>query len=332
MNLLSKTTNAVPDGLAYFVDQIPEQSDFLAEVISGLSQSPKSIPPKFFYDETGSYLFNKICETPEYYVTRTEIALLNNNGTEISALIGTASNVMEYGCGSSLKINALLSALHEPAEYLAIDISHEHLIQTAKSVAKTFPAVKVGALCADFMEIVDLPKEFGVTGKAPLLFFPGSTIGNQTPGEAGQFLGRVRNLLGANGSILIGVDLKKDKNILNRAYDDAEGFTAAFNLNLLKRMKNELKAEVDVGSFYHLAFFNEQQSRVEMHLVSKRAQTITLEGSTFEFLPDETIHTENSYKYSLKEFSKIAENNGFTVRKTWTDQNKLFSIQYLVSV
>ena len=158
MSLLSQTTASMSDGLAYFFDQMPEQSDFLAEVISGLSQSPKSIPPKFFYDEAGSYLFNKICETPEYYVTRTEISLLNNNATEISALIGAASNVIEYGCGSSLKINALLSALHEPAEYLAIDISREYLIQTAKSVAKTFPTVKVGALCADFMEIMDLPE------------------------------------------------------------------------------------------------------------------------------------------------------------------------------
>ena len=332
MMSFNKTNDNNSEILAYFVDQEPKQADFLSDVIVGLSGSPKSIPPKFFYDETGSNLFDKICETPEYYVTRTEIELLTRFGNEIANLVGSARNVIEYGCGSSIKIKTLLKALIEPAEYLAIDISREILLQTAETIAIEFPKLKVGALCADFMENFKLPDQFGRNGGANLVFFPGSTIGNLMPNEVGSFLKRLSQVIGVKGGILIGVDLKKDIQILNQAYNDAQGYTAAFNLNLLHRMRSELHANVDIASFHHLAFFNEKLGRIEMHLISDKPQTINLERLSFEIMQEETIHTENSYKYSLEEFSSLASDNGFCVLKSWTDQHNLFSIQYLEAI
>ena len=329
---ISNTHDKSFESLAYFIDQKPKKANFLAEVKAGLSQSPKAISPKFFYDERGSHLFNKICETPEYYLTRTEVQLLNQFGNELANLVGPARNVIEFGCGSSIKIETLLRVLDKPAKYLAIDISRESLLQTAKKVAIDFPSIKVGALCADFLNKFEMPEQVGGSAGGPLVFFPGSTIGNLTPNDAGKFLKWLRNLIGVNGSILLGVDLKKEKIILNEAYNDTQGFTAAFNLNLLHRMKNELNAEIDIASFRHLAFFNEEKSRIEMHLISERSQTIVLEGSAFPIKREETIHTENSYKYSLEDFAHLASNNGYLILKSWTDKRNLFSIQYLVPV
>jgi dimethylhistidine N-methyltransferase len=204
------------------------------------------------------------------------------------------------------------------------------LLQTANKVAADFPSVKVGALCADFLGKFEMPEQVGGSNGGQLVFFPGSTIGNLTPLDAGKFLGQVRNLIGENGSILIGVDLRKDKIILNEAYNDVAGYTAAFNLNILHRIKNELNAEIDIASFRHLAFFNEEKSRIEMHLMSERFQTIVLDGSTFKIEKEETIHTENSYKYSLEDFAHLASDSGYLVFKSWIDKNNLFSIQYLV--
>ena len=212
MNTSSADHQETADGVAYFIDQKPAPADFLAEVLEGLARLPKSIPPKFFYDETGSSLFNKICETPEYYVTRTEVALMNTIGPEIAALAGPSRAVIEYGCGSSLKINALLTALESPSEYLAIDISKEHLLQTAADIAAGHSSVKVGALCTDFSGDLVLPEALGGSSRR-LAFFPGSTIGNQTPSDAQIFLQNVRQVVGEDGSLLIGVDLEKDKSI-----------------------------------------------------------------------------------------------------------------------
>ena len=317
-----------PNGVAYFIDKKPAPADFMAEVLAGLSKSPKSVPPKFFYDEAGSDLFNKICETPEYYVTRTEVALLETYSAEISRRAGPSRAVIEYGCGSSLKINTLLDGLTSPAEYLAIDISKEHLLQTATDIAEAHPAIKVGAICADFSRDLDLPETVG-DGSRRLAFFPGSTIGNQTPEEAVQFLQIVRTAVGHDGSLLIGVDLEKDSSILTPAYNDDDGHTAAFNLNLLHRIRSELGGNLDCSQFRHDAFFNESLHRVEMHLVSECDQDILVGGQTFHFANRETIHTESSYKYTVDRFSELAVSAGFRVTETWIDPDSLFSIHYL---
>ena len=332
MSSLATKQKNTSKGIDYFVDQMPKPTDFLEEVVAGLSKCQKAIPPKFFYDAIGSHLFDKICETPEYYVTRTEIALLNKIGGEISEVAGASKIVVEFGCGSSLKIGALLTALEEPAEYLAIDISREHLLRTATDIANDFPQIRVGALCADFSVSLQLPEQVGGEGKGRLAFFPGSTIGNQTPKDAKNFLYQVRGMVGAAGALLIGVDLKKDKSIIDAAYNDAAGYTAAFNLNLLHRMKNELGAEVEIDAFRHRAFYNTQQGRVEMHLVSSKDQVILVNGMEFEFSMKDTIHTENSYKYTLEEFADLAIGSGFKVLKVWKDAKDLFSVQYLEAI
>ncbi len=315
--------------IAYFVDLQPEVEDFLSAVIEGFSCAQKFLPPKFFYDAYGSQVFDRICATPEYYVTRTEIALMKKIGTELGELAGPAAVVVEYGCGSSLKIRALLEALIDPAEYLAIDISKDHLINTVGEIADDYPNLRVGAICADFSTTLDWPEEADQTGGRRLAYFPGSTIGNQTPEEAQQFLTRVRQLIGEDGSLLIGVDLKKDAGILNRAYNDADGHTADFNLNLLRRMNNELGASIDLTSFDHQAFYHEEKSRIEMHLVNKFDQVVKIDGTEFSFVAGETIHTENSYKYSVSEFTSLAEGCGFKAVRAWTDDGNLFSIHYL---
>ncbi len=315
------------DGVAYFDDRKPKAVDFLAEVLEGLAKSPKCIPPKFFYDDAGSHLFNAICETEEYYVTRTETALMAEIAPEIAALAGPGRVVVEYGCGSSLKIDILLNLLDSPAEFLGIDISGEHLRQTVIEIARDHPEVRVGGLCADFSGGLELPNEVG-EGRL-LAFFPGSTIGNQTPAEAEEFLHDVRATVGDDGEMLIGVDLRKSPDILNPAYNDAAGYTAEFNLNLLHRMVNELGADLEIESFRHKAFFNEVESRIEMHLESLKAQTIAVGGQSFDFAEGEKIHTENSYKYSVEDFGALAGRAGFDVRKTWTDRDQLFSVHYL---
>ena len=319
------------EGIGYFVDLQPETEDFLATVLDGLSQQQKSIPPKFFYDAKGSKIFDQICEAPEYYVTRTEIALMNEIAGEINELVEPGSIVVEYGCGSSLKIRALLSALPDPAEYLAIDISKSHLIATVKEIAADYPKLRVGAICADFSDALNWPAEANAERDQRLAFFPGSTIGNQTPEEALQFLERVRHLVGDNGNLLIGVDLKKDTDVLNRAYNDAAGYTADFNLNLLRRIKDELGGELDISSFEHDAFYNEDLSRIEMHLVSRLEQSIGIGGQQFDLLKGESIHTENSYKYSIDEFIELAGTAGFNSLKVWTDADNYFSIHYMAA-
>jgi dimethylhistidine N-methyltransferase len=320
------------EGIDYFVDLQPETEDFLATVLSGLSQTQKAIPPKFFYDAKGSHIFDQICETPEYYVTRTEIALLVNIQAEIDALVKPDSVIVEYGCGSSLKIRALLSALSSAAGYVAIDISKSHLIATAIEIATEYPDIRVGAICADFAAELEWPEQAGLAQKGRLAFFPGSTIGNQTPQEAVQLLERVRHMVGDEGNLLIGVDLKKDFDLLNSAYNDAAGHTADFNLNLLHRMKNELNADLDISAFAHNAFYNEELSRMEMHLVSKVPHSIKIDGQTFNFKKGESIHTENSYKYSKVEFGNLARKAGFDIVESWCDENDLFSIHYMKSI
>ena len=320
--------NSTQSSLAYFLDLEPEVEDFRAAVIDGLSENPKWIPPKFFYDAPGSKLFDQICELEEYYVTRTELAIMRQFGSQIGERIGPRARIIEYGCGSSLKIRALLDALIEPSSYVAIDISREHLRATAEEIAVDYPALEVGGVCADFTAKLDLPDDASGGGRV-VGFFPGSTIGNQTPDEARAFLQGVRAEVGDSGGLLIGVDLEKDVEILNAAYDDRAGVTAAFNINLLHRMKRELGAVLNVDGFEHVALFNADKKRVEMHLRATSPQTIILDGNSFSFAEGETIHTENSHKYSLDNFAALAEQTGFAVVAAWTDPDELFSVQFL---
>jgi len=306
-------------------DYEPKEEDFLGAVISGLSRPEKSLPSKFFYDEAGSQLFDEICLLEEYYPTRTELQILNLFQNEISAQIGSDCHLVEFGSGSSIKVRALLNALETPLGYVPIDISREHLLKAAKAFSAQFPDISVSAICADYTA------EFALTSISKgryVGFFPGSTIGNFTPHEATVFLRLIKNKL-KGGGLLIGVDLVKNPEILNAAYDDALGVTAAFNKNLLARCNRELRAEFDLTTFDHRAFFNESLSRIEMHLVSNRDQLVRVGDHVLSFSSGEGIHTENSYKYTIKSFQNLASAAGFKPIQCWADPQGLFSIHYL---
>jgi len=315
--------------LAFFEDCEPAVDDFRAAVLDGLARTPKGLPPKFFYDDAGAALFEAITETEEYYITRTEIALLRRIADDIAALVGPGSVVVEPGSGASIKIRTLLDHLVEPAGYVAIDISRGHLLDSVRRIAHTYPALAVGAICADFMQAFDLPPDARTLGRRRLGFFPGSTIGNFAPDSAVGMLTRFRDLIGPGGGLVIGVDLKKDARILNAAYNDAAGITADFNLNLLRRINRELGGDIDLCGFEHIAFYNEAEGRVEMHLKSRRRQTVHVAGRAFGFDEGETIHTENSYKYDRSEFAALAARAGFDAVTAWADDRGLFSIHYL---
>ncbi|MEL7029146.1 MAG: L-histidine N(alpha)-methyltransferase, partial [Pseudomonadota bacterium] len=295
------------------------------------SQDRKRLAPKYFYDEQGSALFEQICETEEYYVTRTELAMLDDFDRRASAMIGEGRGVVEYGGGSTDKAERLLGALSAPQEYIGIDISKEHLINAAKGLAGKRPDLSVGAVCADFTQPLDIPEVVGEEPPRRLGFFPGSTIGNLDRAEARQFLAQARETLTPGGALLVGVDLKKDEAALNAAYNDRDGVTAEFNLNILRRMKRELGADVDVDGFDHLAFFNADDGRIEMHLKANKSQSIGVAGREFQFEKGETIHTENSYKYGLEEFRQVAKDARYDEVFSWTDREELFSLHLLQS-
>ncbi|HBB36228.1 MAG TPA: L-histidine N(alpha)-methyltransferase [Cyanobacteria bacterium UBA8803] len=307
----------------------PKLSSFREEILQGLAQSQKAIAPKFFYDKRGSELFDQICELEEYYPTRTEIHLLKTYCGEIAELVGPQGLLIEYGSGSSYKVRILLDTLQHPVGYMPIDISFEHMLQASAELAQSYPNLDVMAVCADYTQPLQLPSY----GKKPvgkkLIFFPGSTIGNLDPIEALHLLKQSASLLETGDGMLVGVDLKKDPAILHAAYNDALGVTAAFNLNLLLRINNDLEANFDLVNFRHWAFYNQDESRIEMHLLSLKDQTVMVEKTPFNFREGETIHTENSYKYSVEEFEAIANQAGFQAAKVWTDANHLFSIHYL---
>lgn len=308
-----------------FHDYEPDEQDFLGAVVGGLSTTQKSLPAKFFYDEAGSQLFDQICELDEYYPTRTELLILDQFKDEMAMRCGDNCHLVELGSGSSIKIRTLMNALKNPLGYIPIDISREHLVQSANSFSTLFPDVPVAAICADYTAEFELPV---IENGQYVGFYPGSTIGNFTPDEAIVFLKRVKNKL-KGGGFLIGVDLVKDTEVLNAAYDDAKGVTAAFNLNLLARCNRELEANFDLSAFAHRAFFNTDDSRIEMHLVSTSEQQVKIAAHTFRFAKDETIHTENSYKYSIESFRDLASRAGFKPVQVWTDPKDLFSVHYL---
>ena len=310
-----------------FYDYHPEPSDFFSEVIAGLISEPKVIPPKFFYDEKGSKLFEDICETAEYYPTRAEQQILQDNAEEIASIIGHQCLLVEPGSGNCEKVRFLLDSLR-PQAYVPMDISRDHLRKAAHSLSEDYPWLDVHAACIDFTQPIDL--SFCPPQYQRIAFFPGSSIGNFEPHAAIDFMAHVAESIGAGGGMLIGVDLKKDKAILDAAYNDGDGVTAAFNLNLLERINKELDANFDIEHFEHHAFYNPDHGRIEMHLRSKVDQTVQIDDQEVSIAKDETIHTENSYKYTLREFRSLAQQAGFEPVNCWTDPDGLFSVHYFI--
>ena len=307
-------------------DSASDRSLFLREALAGLTGTPKSLPSKYFYDRRGSELFDQITRLPEYYPTRTETAILRDNLDAVAAEIGEAAALIEYGSGSSQKTRLLLDRLAPAlAAYVPIDISAAYLADVAEDLRAAYPGLTVLPVAADYSAHIPLPALPEGTRRR-VVFFPGSTIGNFTPGEAEAFLGRVAALVGPGGGLVIGTDLRKDRETLEAAYDDAAGVTAAFNQNLLHRLQRELGAELDLDGFRHRAVWNEEAGRVEMHLESVRAQSIRLGGAEIAFAEGETIHTENSYKYAPGAFDQLAASAGFSLADAWTDAESRFRV------
>jgi dimethylhistidine N-methyltransferase len=306
----------------------PDEDDFRTTVHSCLRRKPRAIPPKYFYDARGSELFDLICTTPEYYPTRTETGILDQFGAKMAQLIGTSCALIELGSGSSTKTPLLLRHLADDAVYVPIDICEPHLLQSTRRLKTMFPEIHMQPVCADYTRLPGLVLDYD-EDRRRVIFFPGSTIGNYAPDEAVQLLRHAAQLSGRDGALLIGVDCKKSPDVLNTAYNDASGYTAAFNLNLLARMRSELGAQLDPESFVHFAYYNAALGRIEMHLVSQRKQCIRLENETFHFDKGESIHTENSYKYTAQEFQKLALEAGWYPKMLWADRGGLFNVHYL---
>ena len=302
---------------------------FLRDVIHGLRRPQKEIPCKYFYDERGSALFDEICELDEYYPTRTELAILDVHAPEMAAALGADCELIEFGSGSGLKTRLLLNQLTEPRAYLPIDIADEALERSAEELADRFPGLAILPVHADFTGPLLIP-ETGDPGARRVVYFPGSTIGNFSPGAAMGLLSTIAWLVGNGGGLLIGLDLEKDESIIWPAYNDRRGITAAFNLNLLERINRELDADFDLSEFGHRADYVRAKERVEMHLVSQKAQVVRVAGMEFGFSQGESIHTECSYKYSLDHFGHLTSQAGFTLAQQWLDPQGYFAVQYLV--
>jgi dimethylhistidine N-methyltransferase len=310
------------------VEETADREEFRRAVLDGLSVRPRAIPAKYLYDARGSALFDEICELPEYYLTRTETEILKQRAAEIGRRAGPGCALIEFGSGSSVKSRLLIDALPKLALYAPIDISREHLDATAAQLRRDYPKLKVEPVCADFMGPVPPIESKG----RRLGFFPGSTIGNLTPKEATAFLRNVRALVGDNGALVLGADLKKDPQRLHDAYNDSAGVTAAFTLNLLRRMNRELPATFDLSAFAHEAFYDEVEGRIEIYVRSLEPQTVTVAGQRFEFAAGERVHTEYSYKYDTADLAAMADAGGFRLAETWTDPERLFAVAYLESI
>ena len=302
--------------------------DFARAVLTGLSQPRKAVPCRFFYDARGSELFERITHLPEYYLTRAETAILRAHASEIASRVPAGAAMIEFGSGSSLKTELLLDRLPLLAAYVPIDISPSALAVAEARLARRRPELRIVSLLGDFTEIISLPSELEDVAKVG--FFPGSTIGNFAPDEARVLLGKMGEALGREGRLVIGVDLDKDRDILLKAYDDAAGITAAFNLNLLARANRELNARFDLSSFVHRAVYDEEAGRIEMHLESRIGQKVSVLGRVFEFAAGERIHTENSHKYTVAGFQSLAAAAGWRPAQVWTDPDSLFSVHALV--
>lgn len=310
-------------------DFSPSAARFLEEALEGLSKPRKTLPSKYFYDERGSQLFEEICRLDEYYPTRTELAILRARVDEMAEVIGPQALIVEYGSGASIKTRLLLDALHDPVAYVPVEISKEFLEQTAEAINADYPSLEVLPVCADYTAAFDLP-EPSKPALRDVAYFPGSTLGNFEPAQAKRFLSQVAHMCGKGGALLIGLDLRKDPRILEAAYNDSEGVTAAFNLNILARMNRELRTDFDLKKFEHRAIWNEEKSRIEMHLWSTEEQTVLVGDEPIHFREGESICTEYSHKFSIEGFRETAEACGFSVERVWTDADDLFSVQYLV--
>ncbi len=316
---------------AQLLDLQTDNSALLEESIAGLKASPRHLPCKYFYDAKGARLFEQICELPEYYPTRTEIGILKRFLPDMCRLIGPRARIVEYGSGEGLKIRLLLDALQTPAAYTAIDISREQLQLAASQLSGDYPGVDIQPVCADYSSELNLPQPHQGFERT-VVFFPGSTIGNFAPEEAVAMMRRFATLARQGqqpGGLLIGVDLKKSRQRIEAAYNDGLGLTAKFNLNLLRRLNREVGANFQLDHWQHRAFWNERRGAIEMHLVSQREQVVRINGDTFAFTAGDSVHTENSFKYTQEEFIALAAQAGFRSVEVWTDDESLFSVHYL---
>jgi dimethylhistidine N-methyltransferase len=303
-------------------------SAFAADVIGGLSQQPKRLSPKYFYDVAGSELFEQITLLPEYYPTRTELSILRDRGGAISAVVPDGAALVEFGAGATTKARLLLNQCALGA-YVPVDISGDFLNGQADALRRDFPGLGVYPVTADFTAPFALPE--AIAGMPKVGFFPGSTLGNFEPHEASAFLRSARDILGRGALMVIGVDLEKDERVLYDAYNDAAGVTARFNLNVLVRINRELGGNFDLSAFTHRAIYNRDRHRIEMHLIARKAQSVRVLGRNFSFRAGESIHTESSYKYSLQRFAALARGSGWTPRESWTDAASMFSVHALVA-
>jgi len=318
--------NHEPGRLAV-LDLEPAKSDFLSETIAGLSRRPPTLPCKYFYDERGAALFQKICDLPEYYITRTETAILRLHAHEMAQCIGPRSELIGLGTGAGTKTRILLEELEAPAVYIPIDISNQQLRQSTALFRRLFPGLEILPVCTDYLEPFDLPAPERNAARK-VVYFPGSTIGNFEPEEAIKFLRRIVDLCEKNGALLIGVDLQKDRHVLERAYNDHAGVTAQFNVNLLVRANRELGADFNPSRWRHYAFYNSGEGRIEIYLISEADQTVHIAGRVFHFRPGEKIITEFSYKHTPEGFTALARAAGFEFVRMWTDDARLFGVFY----
>jgi dimethylhistidine N-methyltransferase len=321
--------NSTAGGVAV-LDLEPASSEFLAEALAGLTSNPATLPSKFFYDEHGSDLFLKICELPEYYITRTERAILREFAGEMAESIGANAELVGFGTGAGMKTRMLLECLTNPIAYVPVDISKQRLIDSAEALQRAMPQLEVLPVCADYLQPLRLP----TPSRQPdhvAVYFPGSTIGNLEPETARDFLVRVCALCGNSGGLIIGVDLQKDRQVLETAYNDSAGVTAQFNLNLLVRANRELGADFDLSCWKHRAVYNEQAGRIEMHLIACSEQHVHLGGQTFVFRDGDKIITEFSYKHTVEGFVRLAESAGFKMSRIWTDPKHYFAVFHFVT-
>ncbi len=305
----------------------PATSDLLSDVIAGLSSEPRALPCKYFYDERGAALFQKICELPEYYITRTEIDILDRHRGEIASQLGPNIELIGLGTGAGTKTRILIEAIERPAAYIPVDISEKQLRKSTARFHKIFPNLEILPVCADYLQPVVLPSPRHKAARN-VVYFPGSTIGNFEPNEALEFLRRIANVSGQGGGLLIGVDLQKDRNVIEAAYNDKAGVTAQFNLNLLRHINRETGANFELNRWQHRAIYNSEAGRIEMYLISEIDQTVRIQDKQFHFCAGEKILTEHSYKHTPEGFISLAGQAGFDFVKLWTDDARLFGVFY----
>jgi dimethylhistidine N-methyltransferase len=304
-----------------------QQAEFLLDLKHGLTRQHKSISPKYFYDAAGSALFDQICDLPEYYPTRTELTILQKHAREIAVHLGPHAEILEFGAGSMQKVRILLDAMDRPARYIPIDISGEHMQEAASKMARAYPELQVEPLVADYTQDLVLPPDMPPDGRR-VGFFPGSTLGNFEPSDALRFMRMCARTL-QGGALILGADLVKDPSRLHAAYNDAQGVTADFNRNILVRANRELGADFLLGQFAHSAFYNAPLQRIEMHLMSTCRQVVQVDGTPFTFAQGETLHTENSYKFTVEGLQQLASRAGFTPGQVWTDHDNAFCLLWL---